>query len=149
MGNNVLSVKNFRKPKTNDANGYVLIYSPSHPNSRKSGYVLEHRIIVENNINRYLEKHEIIHHKNKIVNDNRIENLENTSHSKHFTHHNTKDLSGRKCSNCGSNKTYMRKLKTEFRPCWRSHNGNTICHKCYCNIWNKNKRALRSPSLFE
>lgn len=53
---------------------YALV--PDHPNSTKNGYVLEHRVIVENVLNRLLDRDEIIHHKNKNKKDNRIENLE-------------------------------------------------------------------------
>ncbi len=61
---------------------------PSHPNCNSRGYVLEHRIVVENNINKLLDKDEDVHHKNGNGKDNRIENLEVISHSKHAKLHN-------------------------------------------------------------
>ena len=63
--------------------GYVLIYSPAHPNKNNSGYVLEHRLVVERFIGRYLKKGEDIHHVNGIKTDNRIENLKIMSPSAH------------------------------------------------------------------
>jgi len=47
-----------------------------HPNATKHGYVLEHRVIVENHLNRILEANEVVHHKNRNKKDNKIENLE-------------------------------------------------------------------------
>ncbi len=36
--------------------GYIYVYSPDHPNCTKQGYVMEHRLIAEERIGRYLEK---------------------------------------------------------------------------------------------
>lgn len=56
-------------------NGYVAIYSPNHPNRDKNNCVREHRLIMENNIGRYLNPLERVHHINRNLIDNRIENL--------------------------------------------------------------------------
>jgi len=55
--------------------GYVYILQPNHPFAKKNGYVAEHRLVLEKYLGRYLTKIESPHHKNKIRNDNRIENL--------------------------------------------------------------------------
>ena len=57
-------------------NGYILIYNPNHPFANKKGYIREHRTVMEKLLGRYLRKNEIVHHRNKIKDDNRIENLE-------------------------------------------------------------------------
>lgn len=55
--------------------GYVLAYVPDHPHAKADGYVFLHTIVMERAIGRYLNRDEVVHHVNRIRNDNRIENL--------------------------------------------------------------------------
>ena len=57
------------------ADGYLLEIMPSHPNAIGGRYVLQHRLVMERHLGRYLYKQEIVHHINEIKSDNRIENL--------------------------------------------------------------------------
>ena len=76
-----------------DANGYIYILCPNHPyaikKDKKGSYVAEHRLVMEKSIGRYLKRSEVVHHKNGKTGDNRIENLELTTNSKHCGNHNS------------------------------------------------------------
>ena len=56
--------------------GYVEIWKPDHPMAQKSGYMMEHRFLMAEYLGRVLEPDEVVHHKNEVKTDNRIENLE-------------------------------------------------------------------------
>lgn len=67
--------------------GYVLrTVSPNDffaPMRRRDGSVLEHRLVMAQNLGRCLQRWEIVHHKNHIRDDNRIENLQLVSDDRH------------------------------------------------------------------
>jgi len=66
---------------------YFQVYCPNHPNATKQGYVMEHRLIAEKKIGRYLKPNEVVHHINHNKLDNRSENLEVYSRSDHVHEH--------------------------------------------------------------
>lgn len=78
----IASEKKYPLKYTNTA-GYVYIRVRNHPYTTKSGYILEHRFVMEKHLGRYLKQNELIHHINGIRNDNRIENLAITNANKH------------------------------------------------------------------
>lgn len=60
-----------------DKDGYVLVYCPGHPAARapRRSYVLEHRLVMEAHLGRSLGPEEVVHHRNRDKQDNRLENL--------------------------------------------------------------------------
>jgi uncharacterized protein (DUF1330 family) len=88
---------------TNDQ-GYVLVTVRDHPYAQKHhGYVPEHRLVMEQQLGRYLTKGETVHHINGNRSDNRVENLQLRSgqHGKGAAY---------RCLDCGSHNVVAVKL---------------------------------------
>lgn len=68
-----------RRPKERRAtkHGYILVRAPlGHPGARRDGSILEHRLVMEDLIGRYLEPYEIIHHTDGDPGNNHPDNLQ-------------------------------------------------------------------------
>jgi hypothetical protein len=66
-----------KNEKWHSRDGYVLVPAPiDHPLKRQDGSILEHRLVVEQQLGRYLEEWELVHHKDGDRSHNQIENLE-------------------------------------------------------------------------
>jgi len=71
-----------------DSSGYFLVLEPGHPHADYNGYVLEHRLVVEKDMKRFLMPDEHVHHWNGIRDDNRPENLAVMDPEAHIVLHN-------------------------------------------------------------
>ncbi len=76
--------------KKHRSDGYIAIYFPDHPKSTKDGYILEHVLVAECLLGRWLKDNECVHHINGKKNDNRKENLMVMTKSEHMSLHSKK-----------------------------------------------------------
>lgn len=63
--------------------GYIAIWMPNHPRANNVGYVKEHILIMEEELNRPLKKEEHIHHIDFNRKNNDVNNLWIASNSEH------------------------------------------------------------------
>ncbi len=66
---------------------YIYVKDRTHPNATSNGYILLHRVIIENNLGRLLTSSEIVHHKDENKLNNDLSNLEVMSVTDHAKLH--------------------------------------------------------------
>lgn len=122
--------------------GYNKVYKPDHPFCDSQGYVLEHRLVMENHIGRYMTQKEEVHHIDRNKQNNKIENLmlfEN--HARHTQYEKTIDMSDRYCLECNSKTTY-RKKKRNNAPQWYRFKDGYRCRVCHDKDKRHNKKRM-------
>ena len=66
-------------------NGYILAKASYHPHANKRGYVPLHRLIMENQLGRYLTpRKELVHHIDGDRSNNEVSNLKLTTPTEHY-----------------------------------------------------------------
>lgn len=76
-------------------NGYKLVYKPNHPSAMTSdnwlGFVYEHIYVMEKHIRRTLDDDEVVHHKDRVRDNNCLSNLMLMTRSEHSNLHSRED----------------------------------------------------------
>ena len=132
--------------RVKSSHGYILIHQPNHPNCNKAGYIYEHRLLIEDLVNRYLNYRETIHHINGNKSDNRIENLilckNNVEHRRYDRGWTKRDNKWFKiCPDCKVeievNKVNFTERKTNKLKGNFLHRCKRCCQK-YLTLWKEN-----------
>jgi len=103
----------------NRTNQYQTIYSISREDSRY-GWIAEHRLLAEHVLGRKLKANEVVHHKNFLANDNRLENLEVMTETEH-RHLHAAVLNGKKWS-ATSNGEWIAKFRKNHSEWMKKNN---------------------------
>lgn len=78
---------NWKGGRKRTKSGYIYIYKPEHKYATNDGYVMEHRLVIEQKTGRMVLPHEDVNHINGIKDDNRPENLEVLTRKQHSRKH--------------------------------------------------------------
>lgn len=81
--------------RVRNSSGYIWALAPDHPHADVRGYVYEHRLVMEQMVGRPLTRDEVVHHRNRVRDDNRPENLQlMESQAAHMRLHREEDRCG-------------------------------------------------------
>lgn len=69
-----IPIQSWNNKERSICNKYIVIKVPQHPHSH-SGWVYEHRLIMERELGRVLKSYETVHHINLVKSQNDLKNL--------------------------------------------------------------------------
>lgn len=133
--------------------GYVMVKLQTDdfffPMAHCTGYVREHRLVMARHLGRCLESWEIVHHKNGVRDDNRLENLELGKHvSQHMKEHSLGYRDGFDKGYRDGDEKRVREIRKDFIE-W----GNEECFEHPYSSRAKgeayNRKRHRCPECFE
>jgi len=117
---------------------YKLIYKPEHPFSDSKGYVREHRLVMEEHLDRYITKDEVIHHIDGNGLNNSLENLQLLNNSsEHALIHSPKPRKSQE------EKELSKIISKQKKELWKKKNKERL--REYHENWrNKNKDKIHN-----
>lgn len=150
-----------RERQFRDGPVYRQVYMPEHPDTTKSGWMMEHRFVMERLLGRRLSRIEVVHHRDRNGLNNDPENLElEADRGSHLAvEHCMEGVSARmaaypRCS-CGARTAFG---ETVCWKCWsksqtcptcgrqnRKMARRDVCHGCYKALRVREGRAHRAP----
>ena len=127
---------------------YFYSLVPEHPKATKNGYVLLHRVIMENHLGRILDRNEVVHHKNHNKKDNSLENLEILGKIEHAILHGKEH--GRKavllkCPWCKKEFVRYRNQTHLQKP--SKYNCTCCCNSCRGKLYRQIQLCGLTPTL--
>ncbi len=109
---------NWKGGKCLSREGYVtILIRPEdffYPMAKKKGYVFEHRLVMAKHLGRCLQKWELVHHKNGVKADNRLDNLELIANTEHISNHNKGYTDGFRQGFIDGRSRHIQELLTEI-----------------------------------